>query len=72
MIPSLTGHTVFACHCKEAGYFFIAGIVIFDVGFVPGVHELWDAANNRYWFEITGTPGTFTRNVEMRIVDAPV
>lgn len=70
MIISLTGNVVFACHCKVAGDRIIAGLLVLDEDFSPGIHELWDAEDNRYWLDVAGTPSSCNYNVEIRCVDA--
>jgi|GEM_PF-5714181 len=72
MLTSLTGHVIFACHVKVSGDFFNAGLLVLDASFVPGVHELWDAENNRYWVAVEGNPGSLSYEIDLRRCDAPL
>jgi len=72
MIGSLTGHVVFACSCTVAGEFMIAGVLLLDESFRPGIYELWDSSDTRYWLQLEGQPSSMAHNVPMRFVDAPI
>ncbi len=70
MIESLTGHLAFACGCRIIGECIVAGLLVLDLDFTPGKHELWDAEGNCYGIDIEGVPGSFEFNVSMRCLDA--